>query len=448
MNDLALFSVAKEALAELRRVDEVQDVRDKAERMKLYGRQVKDRSIIADATEVILRAERRLGELLIEGRAAGQIGTGRPSKSNLDEPEENGATEAPFQRVTLEEIGISKKLSSRAQKLASVAGSIFEEGVEAARIQVLGGGAWAINPLKTATTAEKKAKRAEREAELGAKQIALPVAKFGVILTDDEWDYETWSENGMDRSAANHYPTSSLEKLKERDVLSLAADDSVLFMWTTQPHLAQGIELMAHRGFEYKTGCIWKKVYPGNGHGMGRWFWINHEILLVGTRGNVPAPAPGTQWPSIIEAPVGEHSAKPAIFHELIESYFPTLPKIELNARTARPGWVRWGYEAPPDEAAAPAPDFAAIAEARAYYEAAIATLAEGKGHLTMATAEPILRAGRAAGVSPMILADDIGHPLGTIKTWLNRLGLTSMAHMQQLNDQRAAAAAERRDGK
>lgn len=442
MNDLALFSVAKEALAELRRVDEVHNVRDKAERMKLYGRQVKDRSIIADATEVILRAERRLGELLIEGRAAGQIGTGRPSKSNLDEAEENGAAEAPFQRVTLEEIGISKKLSSRAQKLASVASPIFEEGVEAARIQVLGGGAWAVNPLKTATTAEKKAKRAAREAELGAKQIALPVAKFGVILTDDEWDYETWSENGMDRSAANHYPTSSLEKLKERDVLSLAADDSVCGMWTTAPHLAQGIELMAHRGFEYKTCCIWEKIYPGNGHGMGRWFWINHEILLIGTRGNPPAPAPGTQWPSVIKAPIGEHSAKPAIFHELFEAYFPTLPKIELNARVARPGWVRWGYEAPPDEAAAPAANFAAIAEARAYYEAAIATLADGKGHLTMATAEPILRAGRAAGVSPVILADDIGHPLGTIKTWLNRLGLTSRAHMEQMNADRAAAKA------
>jgi len=49
----------------------------------------------------------------------------------------------------------------------------------------------------------------------------------------------------------------------------------------------------------------------------------------------------------VIDAPVGAHSAKPERFYEIIESYYPSLPKIELNARVARPGWVRWGYEAP-----------------------------------------------------------------------------------------------------
>ena len=438
MTDLALFSVAKEALAELRRTDEVKDVRDKAEQMKLYGRQINDRSIIADATEVILRAERRLGELLIEGRNLGQIGSGRPARSNLNEPEESGTDEAPFSRVTLEEIGISKKLSARAQKLAAIDGEIFEQGVEASRNDVMGGGAWAVNPLKQASTADKKTKRNAREAELGAKQIALPVAKFGVILTDDEWNYDTWSDLGMDRSAANHYPTSSLDQLKQRDVVSLAADDAVLFMWTTAPHLAQGIELMAHRGFEYKTCCIWKKIYAGKGHGMGRWFWINHEILMVGTRGNVPAPAPGDQWQSVIEAEVGEHSAKPAIFHELIEAYFPTLPKIELNARVARPGWVRWGYEAPADDTTPV--DLDCLTSDRADYDAMVASLGEAKGKLTREMAEPLLRAGRKAGVSPVILADDLGHKLGTVKSWLHHLGLTSMAHMEKLNADRAAA--------
>lgn len=47
------------------------------------------------------------------------------------------------------------------------------------------------------------------------------------------------------------------------------------------------------------------------------------------------------------EAPVGAHSEKPDEVHEMIEAYFPHLPKIELNARRARAGWVTWGYEAP-----------------------------------------------------------------------------------------------------
>jgi N6-adenosine-specific RNA methylase IME4 len=49
----------------------------------------------------------------------------------------------------------------------------------------------------------------------------------------------------------------------------------------------------------------------------------------------------------LVDAPVGRHSEKPEKFYQLIERYFPNLPKIELNARAARPGWDAWGYEAP-----------------------------------------------------------------------------------------------------
>ena len=41
----------------------------------------------------------------------------------------------------------------------------------------------------------------------------------------------------------------------------------------------------------------------------------------------------GLQWSSGIEQPRGEHSAQPEAGPELIESYFPNLPKIELNRR-------------------------------------------------------------------------------------------------------------------
>jgi N6-adenosine-specific RNA methylase IME4 len=82
--------------------------------------------------------------------------------------------------------------------------------------------------------------------------------------------------------------------------------------------------------------------------GTGYWFRNKHELLLVGVRGKIPAPAPGTQFASLIDAPVGEHSAKPDAFLEMIESYFPNLPKIELNARRRRDGWSCWGNEAPP----------------------------------------------------------------------------------------------------
>jgi N6-adenosine-specific RNA methylase IME4 len=99
-------------------------------------------------------------------------------------------------------------------------------------------------------------------------------------------------------------------------------------------------------GFSYKSQIVWVK----NRIGTGYWFRSQHELLLVGTRGHIPAPAMGTQVPSVIEAPVGRHSEKPSVFYEVIERYFPTLPKIELYARGARPGWDVWGLEAPIDQ--------------------------------------------------------------------------------------------------
>jgi N6-adenosine-specific RNA methylase IME4 len=70
-----------------------------------------------------------------------------------------------------------------------------------------------------------------------------------------------------------------------------------------------------------------------------------HEVLLIATRGEVPCPAPGTQFPSVIAAPRGAHSAKPAVFAAMIAQYYPTVPKLEMFARKPRDGWDVWGNE-------------------------------------------------------------------------------------------------------
>jgi N6-adenosine-specific RNA methylase IME4 len=190
----------------------------------------------------------------------------------------------------------------------------------------------------------KKDERAAKEAELGARQSALPNKKYGVIYADPEWRFEVYSrETGLNAAADNHYPTSPLDEIKARDVPSIAAKDCVLFLWATAPMMPQALEVMAAWGFEYKSQFTWAKDRAGTGY----WNRNQHELLLVGTHGNIPAPALGTQFSSLIVAPRREHSHKPDEAYEIIEAYFPTLPKIELNARHARPGWDAWGYEAP-----------------------------------------------------------------------------------------------------
>jgi N6-adenosine-specific RNA methylase IME4 len=193
-------------------------------------------------------------------------------------------------------------------------------------------------------------RRAAREAGLGARQLALPDKRYGVIYGDCPWRWEAWSrETGLDCAGEAHYLTMFRDALKALDVQSIAADDCAQFMWATVPALDQSLEVMKAWGFTYKSHFVWVKTYAEGSLHLGTGYWNRnaHELLLVGTRGDIPAPAPGEQWPSVIHAPVGRHSEKPAIFYELIESYFPNLPKIELFARQARPGWDCWGAEAP-----------------------------------------------------------------------------------------------------
>jgi N6-adenosine-specific RNA methylase IME4/uncharacterized ParB-like nuclease family protein len=199
----------------------------------------------------------------------------------------------------------------------------------------------------------KKQSRDAREAALAEKQQALPEAKFGVIVADPEWRFEPWSrETGLDRAADNHYPTSGLDAIKARDVAAIAADDCVLFLWSPANRVADAIDVMRAWGFAYVSQFVWAKAKAGTGY----WVRDKHEALLIGKRGAPPAPAPGTQAESLISAPRSEHSAKPEIFLEIVERYFPRLAKIELNRRGApRPGWSAWGNEAEGEsEAAAP----------------------------------------------------------------------------------------------
>ena len=197
----------------------------------------------------------------------------------------------------------------------------------------------------SAKTTARQVQRAEREQELGQKQTALPDQKFGVIVADPEWDDETWSEAGKNlRHPSNHYPTSAAKVIESRAVRDIAAADCVLFLWSTSQHLDIAITVLKAWGFEYKSNYVWDKIIAGT----GRWNRSVHEVLLIGTIGNPPCPAPGLQWESIIrEKRQGEHSTKPEQALQMIEEYFPNLPKIELNLRgNPRPGWSGWGLEA------------------------------------------------------------------------------------------------------
>jgi N6-adenosine-specific RNA methylase IME4 len=199
------------------------------------------------------------------------------------------------------------------------------------------------------STAVKKLKRSLKERALANSIAALPDKKYGVILADPEWKFDVWGEeSGRLRTPENHYPTSETDDILTRPVGDIAADDCVLFLWATAPKLLDALKVVDAWGFTYVTHAIWVKDRIGTGY----WLRNKHEILIIAKRGNPPKPADGTQWHSALEGQFRGHSVKPDWQYELIEAYFPNVPKIELNARRARDGWDRWGNEAPPTDAA------------------------------------------------------------------------------------------------
>lgn len=216
-----------------------------------------------------------------------------------------------------------------------------------------------------ASTVVKQVLRANREREMAeasdtaAAQLAT-ARRYNVILADPPWRFEVWSQRGMDRAADNHYPTTTIDSLSIMDVP--AADDCVLFLWATAPMLREALTIMEAWDFEYRTHFVWDKDRAGTGY----WNRNKHELLLIGTRGDIPAPAPGTQWNSVVAARwPGEHSAKPIEFHQLVEAYYPTARKLEMFARDRirppRDGWDTWGNEAAGLSDTAEVPDNAAV---------------------------------------------------------------------------------------
>jgi N6-adenosine-specific RNA methylase IME4 len=167
--------------------------------------------------------------------------------------------------------------------------------------------------------------------------------KFAVGYMDPPWQYAVRSEvTGREKSAENHYPTMPTDEiialLRELDPFT---DNAVVFCWATNPMLLDGLRVLAELGFTYVHHWVWDKEVAGTGY----WGRDRHEVLLIGRRGDVAAPLPGTQPETVHSERKGRHSAKPDFYAEQIEKLFSGVARLELFSRRARPGWDHWGFE-------------------------------------------------------------------------------------------------------
>lgn len=121
MSALIKYDQARQALAACRNVDDIKDIRDKSEAMRLYAKQANDTELEQWAAEIKLRAQRAIGELsaaLEKQTNQSALPSGGKSKSE-----------------TLADAGISTSAANRYEKLAAIADAAIEAFIAKSKLE-------------------------------------------------------------------------------------------------------------------------------------------------------------------------------------------------------------------------------------------------------------------------------------------------------------------------
>lgn len=176
-----------------------------------------------------------------------------------------------------------------------------------------------------------------QRAEKHSNPPALPEGQFDILYADPPWKYDFAETDGTADVHYNAMETSEISALKVP-----VAEDAILFLWATNPKLQDALKVIKAWGFDYITNLVWVK---GNG-GIGYYVQSNHELLLIGKKGNIPPPMSGSRPSSVLQVPKTGHSSKPKEMYAIIETMYPNRKYLELFSRNgARPSWVFWGNQ-------------------------------------------------------------------------------------------------------
>ena|ERR1035437_41672 len=170
------------------------------------------------------------------------------------------------------------------------------------------------------------------------------IKKYQIIYADPPWSYNDKQNTKLLGGAVKHYPTMSIKQLCDLPIKDLSDKNSVLFIWVTSPLLEAVFEIIKSWGFKYKTSFVWDKVR----HNMGHYNSVRHELLLIATRGSF-TPQVRKLFDSVVSEERTEHSKKPQIFRDIINTIYPNGNRVELFARQKTEGWDVWGNEVKSD---------------------------------------------------------------------------------------------------
>jgi N6-adenosine-specific RNA methylase IME4 len=210
-----------------------------------------------------------------------------------------------------------------------------------------------------------------------------------------------WPERGAGKSkrgADAHYDVEKVRVIPDimrkgmAELGVCAAANAHHWMWVTDNYLSGGLWCLAQLGFRYVRTAVWVKAAEpvatvkrlaqqimeavavgehgkllSTPHlldrigerssqamhaikpqiGIGQYLRGSHELVLLGVRGKGLDPSVRTEdrgVPSVIYGRRTKHSKKPDSAFSMVERV-SRGPRVELFARSNRPGWESWGNE-------------------------------------------------------------------------------------------------------
>ena len=165
--------------------------------------------------------------------------------------------------------------------------------------------------------------------------------KYNIIYADPPWEVKKIKRKVRPNQVEFDYPTMKLEDIKNLPIQKLSAENSVLFLWTTQAYLPKAFDVMKEWGFKYQRTITWDKQ-----NGMCLFGFHNKtEFLLFGYKGKIEMYPKRKATPTIFSISNYHlrHSEKPKEIRQAIEVFGEN--KIELFARQYADGWDCWGNE-------------------------------------------------------------------------------------------------------
>lgn len=173
----------------------------------------------------------------------------------------------------------------------------------------------------------------------------LPMFRFGMIMIDVAWQFDTWSLEGKKhKSPEGHYRTMPMVEVLRLPVGDLAAKDAVLWAWGTHPMIDQQIAAVKRWGFKFVTTGVWvKRTRNGKlGFGTGYRLRCASEPFIIATIGN---PKTAKNIRTVIEGPIREHSRKPDEAYREAERMILDVDRCDIFSRTDRKRWTAFGDE-------------------------------------------------------------------------------------------------------